>query len=233
MVHPALVDKLTTCAAGMSEAEREAFKLLFAMAATSLAAGTEPRDGFGTPAFQIVGETLLRLQPHHERIPPGGTAWRGRPEFLTRARLEELRAEAVEGRRTAFRLNGRDLGYPGRIATELAVSRPLVDLVRTHTGDCEPTARAAYVYYDSRGQGVYPHVDASSYSLTALFMITHSYRRAPLSHHVHYLPDGRTERFALEPGEMLLFHAASVVHARTPVGPDEAVTILAIGFQPR
>jgi hypothetical protein len=223
---------LTACAAGLDSAEREAFKLLLAMAATTLAPGDRSQDGSSPQAFQIVGETLLRLQPHHDRIPRNGTAWRGRPEFLTGARLEELRTEAVEGRPTAFRLNGRDLGYPGRVAAGLAVSRPLIDLVRAHAGECEPTARAAYVYYDSRGQGVYPHVDASSYSLTALFMIAHSYRSAPRSHHLHFLPDGSTERFDLEPGEMLLFHAASVVHARTPVGSDEAVTILTIGFQP-
>ena len=48
-----------------------------------------------------------------------------------------------------------------------------------------------------------PNVDASSYALTALFIARHDYRDAPQSHHLHFLADGHTERFDLQPGEML------------------------------
>src|SRR5262245_7671786 len=77
-----------------------------------------------------------------------------------------------------------------------------------------------------------PHVDASSYALTALFIIRHDYRDAPQSHHLNFLPDGNTERFDLQPGEMLLFYGGSVVHARTPVAREEAVVVLTAGFRP-
>lgn len=225
-----LVQKLAKC--GTNEAEREGVRMLLGTAASSLAngLGRPPKDS-APQVFPIVMETLLLLQPQYGRIPSNGMVWHGRPAFLTQDILEELQADAAEARRSAIQLKWRALARTGRVATQFALSRPLIDVVKTHAGNCESTARAAYVYYDSPGHGVYPHVDASSYALTALFMVRHDYCDAPQSHHLHFLADGRTERIDLQPGEMLLFYGGCVVHARTPVVEKEAVVVLTAGFR--
>lgn len=225
-----LVQKLATLAA--NEAEREGTKILLALAASTLARGSGKTQQVCDPqVLSIAMKTLLLLQPHHERIPSNGIVWRGRPAFLKQDRLKKLQVDAAEARRRAIQLKWRALARAGRVATQLAISRPLIDLVETHAGTCESTGRAAYVYYDSPGQGVYPHVDASSYALTALFIVRHDYRDAPQSHHLHFLADGHTERFDLQPGEMMLFYGGSVVHARTPVAQEEVVVVLTAGFR--
>lgn len=226
-----LVQKLATIAT--NEAEREGVKILLGTAASSLARGLERASNASAPqAFPIVMESLRLLQPHHERIPSDGTVWRGRPAFLTKDWLDDLQADAAEARGRAIQLKWRALARAGPVAKKLAISQPLIDLVESHAGSCQSTARAAYVFYDSPGHGVYPHVDASSYALTALFMVRHEYRHAPQSHHLHFLADGRAERVDLQPGEMLLFYGGSVVHARTPVAQEEAVAVLTAGFRP-
>ena len=181
-----LVQKLATIAT--NEAEREGVKILLGTAASSLARGLERSSDLSAPqALPIVMETLLLLQPHYERIPPDGTVWRGRPSFLTKDWLDDLQADAAEARGRAIQLKWRALARAGPVAKQLAISQTLIDLVESHAGSCESTARAAYVYYDSPGHGVYPHVDASSYALTALFMVRHDYCHAPQSHHLHFL----------------------------------------------
>ncbi|HEY5744135.1 MAG TPA: hypothetical protein VIS99_16540 [Terrimicrobiaceae bacterium] len=71
-------------------------------------------------------------------------------------RLEKLQVDAAKARRRGIQLKWRALARAGRVATQLAISRPLIDLVETHADTCKSTGRAAYVYYDSLGQGVYP-----------------------------------------------------------------------------
>src|SRR5262249_31009002 len=139
----------------------------------------------------------------------------------------------AQARGRAIQLKWRSLAPAGRAAMQLTTSVPLIDLVKTHAGNCESTGRAAYVYYDSPGHGVYSHVDYSSYALTALFMVRHDRRHAPQSRHFHLLADGRTECVDLQPGEVLLFYGGSVVHGRTPVAREEAVVVLTAGFRPR
>jgi hypothetical protein len=228
-----LVQKLAAFA--MNEAEREGVRILLGMAASTLARGSgklPPPHVAAPQVFSILMETLLLLQPHHERIPVNGIVWQGRPAFFKQDRLEELQTDAAEARGRAIQLKWRALARAGRVATQLAMSLPLIDLVKTHAGNCESTGRAAYGYYDSPGQGVYPHVDSSSYALTALFMVKHDYRDAPQSYHWHFLADGRLKRVGLQPGEMLLFYGGSVVHGRTPVAREEAVVVLTAGFRP-
>lgn len=228
-----LVGKLAAIAP--NAAEREGVRTLLGTAASGLARGSgelPPPDVSDPGVFSVVVEALRLLQHHHRRLPPGGIAWRGRPEFLTQVVLDELRAEAAGARGDAIPLARRSLARAGQAATRLSTSAPLVALVNSVVGACEPTGRAAYVYYDSPGHGVYPHVDYSAYALTALFLVTHDHRGAPQSRHFHFHPDGRVECPDLHPGEVLLFSGGSVVHGRTPVARDEAVVVLTTGFRP-
>jgi hypothetical protein len=228
-----LVQRLAALA--LNEAEREGVKILLGTAASSLARGLgelPPPHVSASQVFSIVMEALRLLQPHYERIPSSGMVWRGRPAFFTKAMLEELQADAAQSQGRAIQLKWRSLARAGRVGTQITTSVPLIDLVKTHAGNCESTGRVAYVYYDSPGHGVYPHVDYSSYALTALFMVRHDHRHAPQSRHLHFLADGRTECVDLQPGEMLLFYGGSVVHGRTPVAREEAVVVLTAGFRP-
>jgi hypothetical protein len=228
-----LVQKVAALA--MNEAEREGVRILLGMAASSLACGSEklPPPHISAPqVFSVAMEALRLLLPHHERIPSNGTVWRGRPAFFTQAVLEELQAEAAQGRGRAIQLKSRSLAWAGRVGTQLTHSAALIDFVKAHAGNCKPTGRTAYAYYDSPGNYVYRHVDYSSYALTAVFMVRHDHRHAPQSRHLHFLADGRTECVDLQPGEMLLFYGGCVVHGRTPVAREEAVVVLTVGFRP-
>lgn len=227
----AVAQKFATLPA--SEAESEIAQILLGLAASNLVRGSGRLSAStdALEAYTVAMEGLRLLQPHRERIPLDGKVWCGSPTFFTGDTLGELQADAAEARQRAVELKWRSLAHAGRTATQLAQSPPLLDLVQTHVGKCAPTGRAAYVYFDAPGQGLYPHVDTSKYALTALFVVRHDHRDAPQSTHLHYRADGGAERVDLKPGEMLLFFGGSVVHARTPVAQEEAVAVLTIGFR--
>jgi hypothetical protein len=216
-----------------SEAESQIAQILLGLAASNLVRGSGKLSvrTDALVAYTVAMDGLRLLQPHHERIPLDGKVWCGSPTFFTGHTLGELQADAAEARQRAVELKWRSLAHAGRAATQLARSQPLLDLVQTHVGRCAPTGRAAYVYFDAPGQGLYPHVDTSKYALTALFAVRHDYGGAPRSTHLHYRADGSAERVDLKPGELLLFFGGSVVHGRTPVAQDEAVAVLTIGFR--
>lgn len=91
---------------------------------------------------------------------------------------------------------------------------------------------ASFLYYNYPGSRVLPHVDNRRFFINVLLMIEHNgvHELRP-SCTVVYPPNGPPQYFDLQPGEMLIFCAAYVPHARSPVAGDETVTVLSLGYE--
>jgi hypothetical protein len=228
-----LVDKLQAFNDSLSEAERANYKLLLGLAAGGLSPDFKtPLDPDKQQAFATVGETLARLQPYSARISPNGIAYRGRPDFMTDEFLGSLIDEARELRPRAFPYDEHFLGTGAPIANQLAVSPVLVDLVKAHAGDVQPTGVASFLYYDAPGQGIEPHIDTDIFSLNVILMLKHVGGGDARSCLVVFPPGGEPERLDLVPGEMVIMFAGSITHGREFVKPGEEVNILTFGFHP-
>ncbi|MFD2249592.1 hypothetical protein FHS82_004046 [Pseudochelatococcus lubricantis] len=228
-----LSSRILQLSESLNEPERDNLKLLLGMAAGQLIpSDAEEVDSARFEAYKTVASCLARLQPHRDRVPKNGIAWRGRPSFLDHAMLNSLREEATRERQSALRHDEHFLGCGGILANELASSTDLLSLVEGVAGSVAATGTASYIYYDEPGQNICPHIDTGIFSVNALFMLRHDFVDRPLSSLQLYPVDAPRETLQLEPGELIVFWADSVVHARTSVGPGEVVNILTVGFSP-
>lgn len=207
----------------LDSAELENYKLLLCMAAGGLAPrGASPRSAAQTDAFRAVLTCLKDM-----RI--GGTMWRGRPGFLTDGLLSELQRESRHTREIAKPTDRYLLGCGGQVADRFAMNDQLAELVAGQFPGVHPTGIASYIYYDSEGQGLDPHVDTEIYAVNVILMLEHVHFGRS-SHLLVYDEDVAPERIQLNPGELLILNAGSVVHAREDMGQGERVGILTIGF---
>lgn len=228
----ALADKLVAAAGHMTPEERACLKILLGAAAAELMqTETEASLGSEASALAAVVSSVAKLQPHRDRVPHNGVVYRGRPSFVTDSLLESLLDESTRVRPQAVKFHDHLVvsGAPG--ARELAYSRPLGELVTAHAGSVVPTSKANYLYYDSVGLGIEPHVDNEEFSLNAIMMLEHVHEQDP-SALVLYPPGSPAERIHLRPGELIVMFADSVVHARERVKEGERVRIVAFGFAP-
>ena len=227
-----LSEKLAALSGGMDEAERANFKLLLGMAAGGLVRdGRPPKKGIEGRAFSAAVTAISALQPHRHRLPVNGVVYRGRPDFVTDELLHDLREESARLRPTAFRFDDHYVVSGAPIARAVGYSTELNDWVQTYADHVTPTAKANYLYYDQIGLGIDPHVDNESFALNAILMLEHVYAANP-SALVLYPPKSLVERIHLQPGEMIVMFADSIIHARERMGAGECVRIVAFGFQP-
>jgi hypothetical protein len=217
----------------LTEPERDNLKLMLGMAAGELILTSKKSGGDQyVAAFEVVASCLAGLQAHRDRVLGNGVAWRGSPNFMTPTRLEALRLEANANRADAIKHDQHFLACGGRLADELAVCADLVALVKSSAGPVRATGTASYIYYDIPGQNICPHIDTDVFSINAILMLRHDYSDDPKSFLEIYPQNQPCESILLIPGEMIIFWADSVVHARSSVGLAETVNILTIGFQP-
>jgi hypothetical protein len=227
-----LDEKLASLASTMSDEERANYKLLLGMAAGGLAQeGRPPEGGVEAVAFATAVSSLTMLQPHRQRIPRNGVAYRGRPEFVSDELFSDLERESARLRPTAIRFDDHLVVSGAPLARAVAFSRELNDLITAHTGPVAPTAKANYLYYDQAGFGIDPHIDNETFSLNAILMLEHTYETKP-SALVLYPPRSSPEKIHLEPGELIVMYADSITHARERMGENEVVRIVAFGFHP-
>ena len=228
-----IVDKLDALCQGLSPAEQANYKLLMGLAASGLSPSFDNtmtrRDA---EAFQTVTQCLTNFQPYKDRMTKNGIAWRGRPDFMTNELLAALQRESAETRRTAYAYDNHFVGAGAPIANELALSKDLKELVRTHAGDVLPTGIASYLYYDREGQGIPPHIDTDIFSLNVLLMLKHVGHGEKRSCLVVFPTHDYSERIDLEPGEVVILFAGSITHAREYMTAGEEVGILTFGFHP-
>jgi len=227
-----LVAKMTALGVGMTQAERANYKFLLSLAAGGLVVDGQPPSRPGDRlAFTTAIKSIAQLQPHRHRVPPNGVVYLGRPAFVSEALLNDLRRESAELREKAERFDDHFVSPGGPIAQEVAFSEQLNDLVSTVADHVTPTARANYLYYDRDGLGIDPHIDNEAFSLNTILMLDHIYTQDP-SRLVLYPPDQQPERILLAPGDLIVFYADSITHARERMDKDEVVRIAAFGFHP-
>jgi hypothetical protein len=227
-----LSEKLLDLAATMTAEERACLKILLGAAAAELMRSGRLGEGtFETTTLSAIVAAVSRLQPHRDRVPANGVVYRGRPDFVSDELLQALRTEANTLRPTAVRFHDHLVVSGARGARDVAFSPALAALLRTHAGPAVPTTKANYLYYDEPGLGIEPHVDNEEFSLNAIMMLRHEHVSAP-SALVLFPLDAPPEKMYLEPGEMVVMFADSIVHARERVGVGEKVSIVAFGFAP-
>lgn len=225
-----LIDKLNNLTSLLDDAEMDNYKLLLGLAAGGLApTGDVPEEDSKPDAF----ETVLNCLSH---IQPSGIVWRGRPDFMNDDLLLRLQQEAIERRESAI-FHDHDqyyLGCGGPIANELAKSKDFLDLVSNKSGKgMTATGIASYIYYESEGCGLPPHVDTQTFTMNAILMLSHEYDHAQSPSHLLVYPvNAPAQRILLEPGDLFLFFAGGTIHGREYLKKDEVVNILTFGFLP-
>jgi hypothetical protein len=167
--------------------------------------------------------------------PDDGIYFVGRPAWLTEKTLTSLQQEAIRQRTTAEHIRAQYFGDIGPVAKALIGSGELQEFVTENSAPAQASGFANYRYYDIPESQVRPHVDNNNFALNLIIMLAHVYgaeRRSGLL----LFPRGPDDPVAigLAPGEVILFNAKDVIHARTPISEDgyERAVNLGIGFTP-
>jgi hypothetical protein len=166
--------------------------------------------------------------------PGDGVYFIGQPSWLDAALLGALQQEAAEQRQTAEKIRAQYFADLGAVGAELAGSAVLRDFVVEHTGPTSASGFANYRYYDIPQSQVPPHVDTDNFGLNLIIMLGHSYAAERRSALLLFPHGPKPLTFLLEPGEVILFNAKEVIHARTPISEDgnENATNMGIGYAP-
>lgn len=226
-----LSDRFVDLAEDMNLEARSRLKILLAAAVAELMPHGMPEDQASLSALGVAVNAIARMQPHRDRVPPNAIVYRGRPEWMTDGLLISLQAESATLRPGAVRFHDHYVVSGATRAACVAHMAELGNLVRQYAGAVTPTGKANYLYYDEEGLGIEPHLDAEDFSLNVILMLEHLKPEQP-SALVLYPSNQPPQRIHLEPGEMIVFFADSVVHARERMKSSEVVRIAAFGFAP-
>lgn len=181
--------------------------------------------------FRLLATTLRALTPHAHTIPANGIAYHGHPAWVTDDLLARLRAEARMRRELPLDRIDHYLGCGGQYADALSVAPAVIDFVSAAVGPVRATGIASYLFYDRAGLGIRPHVDTEVFSVNLMLMLRHEHGAGvEPSATVVFPANGEMERYRLQPGEAMLMHGSSVIHARSLVQPTEDIALLTIGF---
>jgi hypothetical protein len=163
-----------------------------------------------------------------------GVFYLGRPDWLTDQLFADLRREAAVQRAGATQNRAQHFAELGPVGKTLRDSDELKAFVVENAMPAAASGGGNYRYYDVPQSHIPPHLDTKNFTLNVTIMLHHQYvteRRSGLLLFPHG-PEPVT--IVHEPGEVLLFHAKEVVHARTPISDnnDESAVNLGIGFLP-
>lgn len=197
--------------------------------------GQTAQSARGDDALMARTRAFVDCRTSRSVEPSDGVYYVGRPPWLTVDVLTALRREGAEQRPAAEHIRSQYFGDIGPVARTLVESAELARFVSENSEPAVASGFANYRYYDIPESQVRPHVDSDDFALNLLIMLEHSYgleRRSGLL----LFPRGPNEPIAiqLEPGEVILFNARDVIHARTPISDngDETAANLGIGFRP-
>lgn len=181
--------------------------------------------------FDQMAIALYNIAHSHRTIPYNGIAYRGKPEWVTDELLNNLQQEAIKRRHEPLDRVDHFLGCGGKFADELSTHPDVLSFVSAHAGAVEPTGIASYLYYDSPGLGIRPHVDTDVFSINLMLMLKHQPPANQIPSATLVFPAGEEmESYRLEVGEVMLMYGGSVVHARSIIGEEENIHLLTIGF---
>jgi len=158
----------------------------------------------------------------------------GRPPWLDDDLFGGLRREAAAQRGGARHIRYQHFGELGPLAARLAISEVLHDFVTLCAGQVRYSGEGNYRYYDVADSRVPPHVDTAAFSANVLIMLEHEVR-SELRSALLLFPTGPADPVTIDlrPGEVIVFNARDVIHARTPLSEtgDERATNLGLGFE--
>lgn len=228
-----LSDRLVDLAVTVDlEARRHLKILLSAAVAEFMPGGAMPEDPTSLSALNVAVRAIANMQPHRDKVPPNAIVYRGRPDWMTNSLLCELQMESIALRSSAVRFHDHYVVSGAVCAERIASATALEEMVRHYVGRVSSTGKANYLYYDEEGLGIEPHLDTEDFSLNVVLMLEHVKPKQQPSALVLYPSDMPMERIYLEPGELIVFFADSVIHARERVKCREAIRIAAFGFSP-
>lgn len=163
-----------------------------------------------------------------------GVYFLGRPDWLTTDLLAALQQESREQRADAQQIRAQHFAEMGPVGRQLCTSRTLHAFVESHAGPAVASGKANYRYYDIPESHVAPHVDSANFAYNVIITLRHEWRSERRSGLLLFPRGPRPVPILLAPGEVILFHAEGVVHARTPISDngDENVENMGIGFTP-
>lgn len=163
-----------------------------------------------------------------------GVYYLGRPGWLTAKMLADLQQEAEDQRPHAEKLHAQYYGAMGPAGRALMSSAELESFVTEKAVTAHASGFANYQYYDSGPSHIKPHVDVDDFALNVLIMLKHCYTSAPRSALLLFPHGPQPVTLLLQPGEVILFNAKGVIHARTPISghDDEQIINMGIGFIP-
>jgi hypothetical protein len=166
--------------------------------------------------------------------PTTGVYYHGRPGWMTDDLLVALQSEAAVQRPDARLIKRQFHVAAGPCGSGLARSPEMLGLIARHAVPAIADGPANYLYYERPGDGIDPHVDTHEFDLNTLVLLAHSWQSEQASRLVLF-PHGPERRleFPLAPGELVLFRATGVIHARSGVAEGETVCNLGIGYQPQ
>lgn len=183
----------------------------------------------------MLGERVLTDSRNSLGIGPAdGVFYLGRPAWLTTTLLADLQAEAVRQRQDAEKVHVQYYGAMGPVGHALVHSAELESFVTENAVPARTSGCANYQYYDSGPSHIKPHIDVDDFAVNVLIMLKHNYPQVRKSALLLFPHGPQPITVFLEPGEVILFNAKGVVHARTPISDqgDEQVTNMGIGFIP-
>lgn len=188
-------------------------------------------EAYTQEKFNQMAIALYDIVHPHRTVPYNGIAYRGNPDWVTDALLNTLQQEAIQRRHEPLDRVDHFLGCGGKLADELSTHPDVLSFVSAHVGPAEPTGIASYLYYDSPGLGIRPHVDTDVFSINLMLMLKHQPPSNQVPSATLVFPAGEEmESYRLEVGEVMLMYGGSVVHARSIIGEEENIHLLTIGF---
>lgn len=209
------------------------FKELLGIAAGGMPNdGTLPSDPATLGGFRLAQACLFELRRGRKNLREDGILYRGRPDFITDEVLRGLQAEMEAQQPTAMRDRWQQHLAPAGPKVQAIVDHPgLRQLVTELVGPVLPRPDATCLFYDHAGAEIRPHVDVDQFCVNANLMIAQSGETCS-SDFVLYPVEGDPQRLRFLPGELLIFYADCIVHARTPIAEGEKVRAVSIGFRP-
>lgn len=213
--------KITNFAQTLPHSERELLKTILSFSYTDLYSG-------GAKEVEDCLKILSKLQ-HRKGVREDGIAFLGQSGIsnnLFNAIDEESQALSIN----RIRFDDHLVATAGKVGQQFGESEYLLNLVSTYIGKSYSTGKVNYLYYDSEGMGIKPHIDNDEFPINVILMLEHKYTSKFKSSLRFHLTDGSYKDVYMNPGEIIIFYADSVVHERTPLSSGEKVRIAAFGF---
>jgi acyl-CoA synthetase (AMP-forming)/AMP-acid ligase II len=222
---PALVGALRGLVEAGDEVERLAWRLFLGCARRALVPHRHLPRGPGREAAEVVLAVLSVL------LGPA-PLYVGRPAFVTEDLLAALRAEAARQRPAAVFEQNCLMARPGPVARRLAALEELRTLLAGLGQRAEPVGTGKYVYCDGTARGPGEHLHTEPFVLNVELSLEHDRAGAEAAQIVLCPPWEEARPVHTEPGDMVVWFAGSVPHARDEMSPGQSLTAISMFFEP-